>query len=95
MGKHQVTVRYERVEKRPRKKHRRWIDEIPMPSGLSPLARYVEGNMGEGVTPQELVQQFQEYECTHSFFELAVSPNTIFDYCTNCGQIKKKRNRRK
>jgi hypothetical protein len=95
MGRNQVTVSYERVEKkRPRKKHR-WVDEIPMPSGLSPLARYVEENMAEGVTPQELVQQFQEYDCVHHLIELAVGPSIILDYCTHCGLIEKRKNRRK
>ena len=92
MGRKQVTVRYEKVKDRPRKKHRRsWVDEIPMPSGLSPLARYVEENMGTGVSPQELVRQFQEYDCDHHMVELAVGPNMILDYCASCSLIERRK----
>lgn len=95
MGRNQVTVSYAKVKDRPRKKHRGWVDEIPMPSGLSPLARYVEENMGEGVTPQELVRQFQEYDCDHHMIELAVGPSMILDYCKHCSLIERRKNRPK
>jgi len=87
MGRNKVTVSYAKVKSRPRKKHRRWVDEIPMPSGLSPLARYVEENMAEGVSPQELIRQFQEYDCEHNMIELAVGPTSNLDHCTHCGLV--------
>ena len=95
MGRSKVTVRYQRVEKkRPRKKHR-WVDDTPLRSQLSPLARYVEENMADDLTPQELIRQFQEYDCGHDFTELAVGQEMIFDYCAHCGLVKKRAKRKK
>ena len=73
-------------KRRPRKKHpKHWADEIIRPSGLSPLARYVEENMAEGLDPIELIRQFQEYDCEHEEWEeLVVGPDSITDRCLTC-----------
>jgi hypothetical protein len=90
MARNKVTTRYQKAE-RPRKKHRKhWADDILHPSGLSPLARYVEENMGDGIEPLELIQQFQEYECEHEFTELAVASSHALDICPNCGLIERR-----
>lgn len=80
---------YKRVVRKKKPKYA-WADEQIL-SGLSPLARYVEENMGDGVTVQELVEQFQEYDCEHHFTELALSHDRIFDHCEYCGQITKRK----
>jgi hypothetical protein len=94
MARNKVTTRYQKI--RPRKKHRKhWADEILPHPGLSPLARYVEENMAEGLDPLELIQQFQEYDCEHEGMEeLVVGTDHYIDRCTVCHILKRRaRNR--
>lgn len=97
MGRNKVTTKYQKAQRtRPRKKHgsKHWADEI-LPRGLSPLARYVEENMAEGLDPIELIHQFQEYDCEHEEWEeLVVGPDSITDRCLVCHLHKRRvRNR--
>lgn len=88
--KAKITVSYQRVKRRPRKKHPRWTDALPFVSRLSPLARYVEENLEDGITVQELIHQFQEYDCKHSWVELCVGTDHILDHCEICRKMKRK-----
>lgn len=91
-----VVTKYRKI--RPRKKHGRkhWSDEILTPSRqLSPLMRYVEENMADGLDPIELIHQFQEYDCDHEEWEeLVIGPEHIIDRCLVCRMHKRRvRNR--
>src|SRR4029077_6458960 len=96
MARNKVTTRYQKVHRRPKKKHpkQHWSDEILLPSGLSPLARYVEENMADDLDPIELIRQFQEYDCEHSWIELSVAPDYIVDSCEICRLLKRKNRNR-
>lgn len=76
---------------RPRKKHRKyaWADTLNV-SAMSPLARYVHENLADDLTIQELIEQFQEYDCEHRWYELAISVDKVFTSCEICGLIKKR-----
>jgi hypothetical protein len=88
MSRNPVKTSYKRVVRKKKPKYA-WVEEHL--SHLSPLARYVEENLGEGVTVQELVEQFQEYDCEHIISELAISPTQVFDHCEHCGLITKRK----
>jgi len=94
MGRRNVKVSYRKVKQRPRKKHRRWTDAPPYESRLSPLAKYVEENLEDGITVQELIQQFQEYDCEHVWTELVVGTEWVMDSCEICRLIKRKNRNR-
>lgn len=88
-----VKVTYQRAERK--SIARRLAEEIILPDGLSPLARYVEDNIDSGVPVPELIWQFQEYDCEHnSHGVLAKGKSYIYWCCENCGRIDKQRVRK-
>lgn len=56
-------------------------------SHLSPLARYIEENEGNGIPVSELVEQFRELDCEHrNEFVLAQSNTKRVLRCEDCGR---------
>lgn len=62
--------------------------QIKEPKGLSPLTAYIEENRDTGITVQELIEQFQEYDCEHTrIVKLAVTTEKVTTRCDDCGLI--------
>jgi hypothetical protein len=93
VARNQVRTSFKKVvrKKHPKRAKFEWAEQIRLPEGLSPLARYVEENMGVGISPEELIEQFQEYDCEHNYVVLAVGPEEVLDHCPACGKIVKRK----
>ena len=91
MPKSKVIVKFRHVAKRKKRrtKAEEWAASIVVPPGLSPLARYVESGLDSGLPISELVWQFQEYDCIHTWDVLSSWPEKI-EYCPGCGRIERR-----
>lgn len=84
-----VSTTYQKATRRNRSRSEEWAAQVRLPQGLSPLAQYVESEMDSGIPVEELIWQFQEYDCEHVWEKLGRSPDHEFDYCQGCGRIEK------
>lgn len=64
--------------------------EMRAPKGLSPLAQYIEENRESGLSLQELLEQFQEFDCEHKDEAVITAPEYVIVHCTICGRAEKK-----
>jgi hypothetical protein len=63
---------------------------MPQLKGLSPLAAYIEDNKDSGCTIEELILQFQEFDCEHEEeYAVAISLYTVIFCCDRCGRLEK------
>jgi hypothetical protein len=90
-----VKITYTRAKVTPSRRARQEIhpDHLPTtkePKGLSPLARYVIENEGAGLTAEELIQQFQEYDCEHREKSKIVTGHKEIFTCEECGLVEVK-----
>lgn len=67
--------------------HPAHLPPMKQPKGLSPLARYLEENRDSGLTTQELIEQFQEYDCTHAEKLHIVTGHKLITTCNDCGLV--------
>lgn len=66
-------------------------EPLRTPKGLSPLAKYLHENEGEGLSTKELIEQFQEYDCSHPDWEVLASSLTyLIRKCRSCGKQERK-----
>lgn len=69
------------------------VASVPLatPKGLSPLAKYLHENEDSGLTAQELIEQFQEYDCRHPEWDVLASSLTyLIRKCRSCGKQERK-----
>lgn len=102
MPRPRVTTRYVKVKarKKPQRGSQSFSEGyagpgyrlyMSTPSGeLSLLGQYVEEYRETGIPVHELVSQFQEYDCLHSFQIAANHPNFTVELCSLCGLSEKK-----
>jgi uncharacterized SAM-dependent methyltransferase len=87
-----VQVSYQQASVTPSKRKRVGY-EIPTknPKGLSPLAQYVEDNRDTGISVQELIAQYQEYDCEHKEMEIySTTSEKVSSRCLECGLVQTK-----
>jgi len=90
-NKPKVTTRYQKAAKTPSKRRPSKPVSVQTPSGLSPMAQYVEDNQDSGIPVLELIHQFQEYDCEHEKVEIvASSAETITERCVSCRRLARK-----
>lgn len=70
--------------------HESFIPPTKVPHGLSPLARYLSENEDSGLTVEELIEQFQEYDCEHREKTKIVTGHKEILTCSECGVIEVK-----
>jgi hypothetical protein len=64
---------------------------LATPKGLSPLAKYLSDNEDSGLSTKELIEQFQEYDCSHPEWDVLASSLTyLIRKCKFCGKQEKK-----
>lgn len=58
----------------------------------SPLAQYLFENADSGLPIRELVEQFQEYDCSHEWGDepIGVTEQQELFQCSECGLTKKR-----
>lgn len=89
--KQKVTTTYQRAQKTPSKRRKPKQSAVLMPRGLSPMAQYIEDNLGAGISVQELIAQFQEFDCEHTKTEIVASrAETITERCMECRRMQTK-----
>jgi hypothetical protein len=69
---------------------RAWLTPSRKPKGLSPLAQYLAENEDSEVSIEELILQFQEYDCVHREQVIATTSLTVTISCFECGRVEKK-----
>lgn len=92
MARKNVQVTYGKASTTPSKRKRATY-EIPTktPQGLSSLAQYVEDNRETGISVQELIAQFQEYDCDHKETEIySTTRDKVMTRCLECGLVQTK-----
>ena len=90
LPRNRVTTSYRKVEKRPVSRPVA-TQPLAVPKGLTPLAKYLTDNEDSGLTVQELIEQFQEYDCTHPKWEVLASSITyLIRRCEACHKQEKK-----
>lgn len=101
MPRNSLNVRYEKAKRTPSKRqqqrritleefHESWIPPLKEPQGLSPLARYIYENQDSGLEVQELIEQFQEYDCSHSEKNKIITGHKEIFTCVECGLVEVK-----
>jgi hypothetical protein len=96
MPRNKIKVSYRKAAVTPSKRQREiatahpsYIPELKQPKGLSPLAQYLKDNEGCGISANELITQFQEYDCEHpNEIEEARGPTKITYACPDCGRVR-------
>lgn len=64
--------------------------EMRTPEPASPLHRYIAENEDSGLSLQELIEQFQEYDCSHpAWFPLGVTQEYVIEVCRVCNLQRK------
>lgn len=91
MARSKVKVSYTRAALSPSERAPKPV-KVTMrePEPQSPLHKYIAENEGCGLTVKELMEQFQEYDCSHE--EWVVVSNTaayIHLRCNGCWKCKK------
>lgn len=92
MPQRKVKVTYFPAEKSPSQRAKKpprdyEIPELKTPQGLSPLAAYLEENADSGLSRAELIEQFQEYDCTHRMMRTMDAQTKTIDTCEICGLV--------
>lgn len=67
--------------------------KVPMrtPGSRSPLHRYIAENADSGLSDHELIEQFQEYDCDHRYWdEISSTSRVVIRRCQTCWKIEKK-----
>lgn len=101
MPQRRVKIQYTKAgrtpSKRPRKQketleefHESYIPPLKSPHGLSPMARYLMENEDSGLTTQELIEQFQEYDCSHLEKSKVITGHKEITTCVECGLVEVK-----
>jgi hypothetical protein len=97
MARSKVKVSYQPAQRTPSAAdrvaefHKSYVPEPKIPRGLSPLTRYLEENADSGLSRQELVEQFREYDCGHPAMEVVASTSKqTIRICNDCGFSEKK-----
>ena len=70
--------------------HASFIPPLKTPKGLSRLAQYVIENEDSGLSTEELIEQFQEYDCYHSEKDRVITGHKEIFTCRECGLIEVK-----
>jgi hypothetical protein len=71
--------------------HESFIPPPRQPTGLTPLAAYLEQESGGLLSRQELVEQFQEYDCPHESQTISGSTaEKLILVCHDCGLVSSK-----
>jgi hypothetical protein len=91
MPRNRVKVSYRKVSATPSSREPKPVKIVmrePHPS--SPLAKYIEDNKDSELSVQELIEQFQEYDCDHAkeFPVLTSAFKTVYR-CEDCGRVRK------
>jgi hypothetical protein len=94
MPRKRVTTSYTQARTTPSKRlaPRQSVQtEMKSPTGLTPMAKYIEENLDTGIPVTELIEQFQEYDCEHKHVtNLAVTAEKITTRCDDCGKMEMK-----
>lgn len=91
--KEQVTIRFGKATATPSSRQRPFTAKVPMrtPQPRSPLHQYIADNADSGLTDQELIAQFQEYDCSHPTWEEVTTTATYIETrCTVCWKNQRK-----
>jgi hypothetical protein len=60
------------------------------PTPSTPMAQYIEDNKDSELTVQELIEQFQEYDCDHAAeFPVMTSAFKTVYLCESCRRLRK------
>lgn len=90
MGRNRVTSSYTKATPRSASAPVTAV-HLRVPLGLSPLATYLSENEDSGLSAQELIEQFQEYDCRHPQWEVLASSLTyLIRKCKACGKQERK-----
>lgn len=54
------------------------------------MARYIVENEDSGLTVQELIEQFQEYDCVHQEKSKVITGHKEIHTCVECGMVEVK-----
>jgi hypothetical protein len=92
MPRNRVETSYRKVEQGQGEQRRRQATaSMNSPKELPALAQYLRDHENEGLTTQELIEQFQEYDCKHPEWDVLASSLTyLIHRCKYCGVQKKK-----
>ena len=94
MPRNAVRTSYQRVQRqRPRKGRRKAQEVTPFQiRPRSPLAQYLHQEADSGLTIHELVEQFQEYDCSYDWGEepIGVTEQENVFQCVECGLTKRR-----
>jgi predicted Zn-dependent protease len=86
LGKAKVIVSFRKVKRLGKAARKAQEGTVVQVRTGSPLARYLAQEADSGLSVFELVQQFQEYDCEHSWGEpIASTEEKNFFVCDECG----------